>query len=118
MALRFQSLAFHKYSKTDLPHINFIADFCCVLSFARKKTNTIFTMKIYSLNTHVENYRYLIVSAVLVVLATIALLLRLWTRRTRKTKLWVDDYTLIADLACLYCLFGIQVAGMLFNVPS
>lgn len=69
-------------------------------------------MKIYSLDTYVENYDNFIASTVLVVFATIALVLRLWARRTRKTKLWIDDYTLIADLACLYCLFGIELAGM------
>lgn len=71
-------------------------------------------MKTYSIDTYVENYEDLIICSVLVVVATIALILRLWARRTRKTKLWVDDYALVADLACLYCLFGIQIAGMLF----
>lgn len=74
-------------------------------------------MKIYSLDTDIENYKDFIVSTVLVVLATIALILRLWTRCVRKTKLWIDDYALIADLSCLYCLFGVEIAGMIQSIP-
>lgn len=69
-------------------------------------------MKIYALDTYLDNVQDFNASIVLVVIATVFLLLRLWARRARKVKLWVDDYTIIADLACLYGLFAIEIAGM------
>lgn len=70
-------------------------------------------MKTYPLYTYPGNATAFIVSVVLVVLATLFLLLRLWARRVRKVKLWIDDYTIIADLVCLYALFAIEIVGML-----
>ncbi|RDW56693.1 hypothetical protein BP6252_14045 [Coleophoma cylindrospora] len=51
-----------------------------------------------------------VVNTILIILATIAVVLRLLARRARRIALWWDDYTILIALFLTYFLYAVQIA--------